>query len=378
MVAIVAGHITKFGKRKENLLQLVAEATIPIITKFADEIDFVVVSNTYSGEFNSMSGLNNLIATYLGMDYVPSIRVDNTSGSGGSAILVGKSLIDSGIARRVLVIGAEKMSEKSTKQVTSIIASLLPKEERNAGLTLPSLAGLLAKEYMRKYSAPRESFALVAVKNHHNAMLNPYAHIQKEVTVEEVLKAPIIAEPLTLYEFSPISDGACSILLTSNEESFSFTERPVFIKGIGTASDSSSISSREDIISLRSVREAGAIALKNAKVEKVNFAELHDMATVLEIVEAEELGLLKKGEGWKAYFEGVTGINGEMPINTSGGLNSKGHPIGASGVAQAYEAFLQLRNEAGNRQVKDARVGLSLSMAGFGNSATVIVYGVEP
>lgn len=349
---------------------------LPLIRK--NEIDFVVVSNSYSGEFNSLSGINNLITTYLSIDRVPSIRVDNTSGSGGSAILVAKSLLDSKIAKTVLVLGVEKMSEKNTKQVTSVIASLLPSEEKIAGLTLPSLAGLMTKEYMRRYNASREAFALVAVKNHYNGSLNPYAHIQKVVSLDEVLNSPIIADPLTLYEFTPISDGASAIVMVSDEDAYSFTNKPVFIKGIGASSDTSYLSERENILSINAVKIAGLTARKMAKVNQVDFAELHDMATVLEIVEAEELGLLKKGEGWKAYYDNYTAINGEIPINTSGGLNSKGHPIGASGVAQAVEAFLQIRNEAGSRQVKNARVGLSLSMAGFGNSATVVVYGDEP
>ncbi|ACP36715.1 thiolase family protein [Saccharolobus islandicus] len=376
MVAIIDANLTRFGKRKESLLELAGEVVLPLIRK--NEIDFVVVSNSYSGEFNSLSGINNLITTYLSIDRVPSIRVDNTSGSGGSAILVAKSLLDSKIAKTVLVLGVEKMSEKNTKQVTSVIASLLPSEEKIAGLTLPSLAGLMTKEYMRRYNASREAFALVAVKNHYNGSLNPYAHIQKVVSLDEVLNSPIIADPLTLYEFTPISDGASAIVMVSDEDAYSFTNKPVFIKGIGASSDTSYLSERENILSINAVKIAGLTARKMAKVDQVDFAELHDMATVLEIVEAEELGLLKKGEGWKAYYDNYTAINGEIPINTSGGLNSKGHPIGASGVAQAVEAFLQIRNEAGSRQVKNARVGLSLSMAGFGNSATVVVYGDEP
>ncbi|ADX83898.1 thiolase family protein [Sulfolobus islandicus] len=376
MVAIIDANLTRFGKRKESLLELAGEVVLPLIRK--NEIDFVVVSNSYSGEFNSLSGINNLITTYLSIDRVPSIRVDNTSGSGGSAILVAKSLLDSKIAKTVLVLGVEKMSEKNTKQVTSVIASLLPSEEKIVGLTLPSLAGLMTKEYMRRYNASREAFALVAVKNHYNGSLNPYAHIQKVVSLDEVLNSPIIADPLTLYEFTPISDGASAIVMVSDEDAYSFTNKPVFIKGIGASSDTSYLSERENILSINAVKIAGLTARKMAKVNQVDFAELHDMATVLEIVEAEELGLLKKGEGWKAYYDNYTAINGEIPINTSGGLNSKGHPIGASGVAQAVEAFLQIRNEAGSRQVKNARVGLSLSMAGFGNSATVVVYGDEP
>lgn len=376
MVAIIDANLTRFGKRKESLLELAGEVVLPLIRK--NEIDFVVVSNSYSGEFNSLSGINNLITTYLSIDRVPSIRVDNTSGSGGSAILVAKSLLDSKIAKTVLVLGVEKMSEKNTKQVTSVIASLLPSEEKIAGLTLPSLAGLMTKEYMRRYNASREAFAFVAVKNHYNGSLNPYAHIQKVVSLDEVLNSPIIADPLTLYEFTPISDGASAIVMVSDEDAYSFTNKPVFIKGIGASSDTSYLSERENILSINAVKIAGLTARKMAKVDQVDFAELHDMATILEIVEAEELGLLKKGEGWKAYYDNYTAINGEIPINTSGGLNSKGHPIGASGVAQAVEAFLQIRNEAGSRQVKNARVGLSLSMAGFGNSATVVVYGDEP
>ncbi|PVU77567.1 acetyl-CoA acetyltransferase [Sulfolobus islandicus] len=376
MVAIIDANLTRFGKRKESLLELAGEVVLPLIRK--NEIDFVVVSNSYSGEFNSLSGINNLITTYLSIDRVPSIRVDNTSGSGGSAILVAKSLLDSKIAKTVLVLGVEKMSEKNTKQVTSVIASLLPSEEKIAGLTLPSLAGLMTKEYMRRYNASREAFALVAVKNHYNGSLNPYAHIQKVVSLDEVLNSPIIADPLTLYEFTPISDGASAIVMVSDEDAYSFTNKPVFIKGIGASSDTSYLSERENILSINAVKIAGLTARKMAKVDQVDFAELHDMATILEIVEAEELGLLKKGEGWKAYYDNYTAINGDIPINTSGGLNSKGHPIGASGVAQAVEAFLQIRNEAGSRQVKNARVGLSLSMAGFGNSATVVVYGDEP
>ncbi|EZQ10582.1 acetyl-CoA acetyltransferase [Candidatus Acidianus copahuensis] len=373
MVAIIEVGLTKFGKRKESVLDLAAEASVDIIRKHYDEIDFVVVSNSYSGEFNSISGINNLLTTYLSIDSVPSVRVDNTSGSGGTALLIAKTIIDSGLAKRVLVVGVEKMSEKNTKHVTSIIASLLPREERDVGLTLPSLAGLMAKEYVSRYNAKREGIAMVAVKNHRNGSMNPYAHIQKEVSLDEVLRSPMIAEPLTLYEFTPISDGAAAILLTKDEEAESFTKKPVYIKGTKISSDTSNISSREDILSLRAVRNSGKIIK-----EKVDFAELHDMATILEIVEAEELGLLKKGEGWKAYIEGDTDIDGEIPINTSGGLNSKGHPIGASGIAQAVECFLQIRGDAGQRQVKEHRLGLSLSMAGFGNSVSVIIYGDEP
>ncbi|MEM3271119.1 MAG: thiolase family protein, partial [Metallosphaera sp.] len=324
-----------------------------------------------------VSGINNLISSYLSLDEIPSIRIDNTSGSGGSAILVAKSLIDSGQARAILVIGVEKMSTMKTREVTSVISSLLPPRERSIGISLPSLASIMTKIYMRRYGASREAIAEVSVKNHWNGARNPFAHIRKEITLEEVLSSPVVADPLRQYEFCPISDGAASVLITSDEEALSYTSKPVFIKGVAMGSDSSHITDREDILEMKAVKIAGELAMKRAKVERVDFAELHDMATILEIVEGEALGLLEKGKGWTYYLNGMTGVDGEIPINTSGGLNSKGHPIGASGIGQVIEGFLQIRGEAGERQVKEARVGLTVSMAGFGNSATAIVLGDE-
>lgn len=319
-----------------------------------------------------------MVTTYLGLDKIPSIRVDNTSGSGGSALLVAKSLLEAREANSVLVIGVEKMSDKKTREVTRIISSLLPENERLA--SLPSLASLATISYMKKFNATRESIAEVAVKNHYNGSLNPYAHIQKPVTLEEVLSSPVISEPLRLYEYTPISDGAAAVLMVRNEDALSYTNKPVYLKGVGFANNTSYIGDRDDFVTLNAVKLAAEIAFRKAKIKRndVNFAELHDMATILEIIQSEDVRLFPKGSGWKAVIEGVTRLDGEVPINPSGGLNSKGHPIGASGVAQAIEAFWQIRGEAGNRQVRDARIGLSLSMAGFGNSATVIIYGDEP
>ncbi|WP_188681208.1 thiolase family protein [Thermogymnomonas acidicola] len=378
MSAIVASGMTRFGKRKEDLLSLGGESALPILRKYRSDIDFLLVSNSYSGEFNSISGINTLLATYLSLDGVPSLRVDNTSGSGGTAIFLADMLIKSGQARAVLVTGLEKMSTMDTRHVTSVIASLLPEEERRQGPSLPSLAALLAQLYMRRYGASRESLAQVSVKNHRNGAANPYAHIQKEVTLEEVMQSPVVAEPLRQYEFSPISDGAASVLVVGDGDAESFTDRPVYIKAVSLASDSASVTARGDLMGLEAVRRAGRNAMRLSGISKPDFAELHDMATVLELVQMESLGLCEPGEAWKMVLEGETEVGGSMPVNTSGGLNSKGHPIGASGVAQVVEAFSQIRKECGGRQVKDARTGLCLSMSGFGNSAAVTVLGDEP
>lgn len=378
MVSIAAANFARFGKREEDIFSIASESALPLLDKFRDSIDFVVVSNSYSGEFNDISGLNNLLTTHLGMDSVPSLRVDNTSGSGGSAVLVAKSLVASGEAQNVLVIGAEKMTGYPTKRSTRIIASLLPPEERRGGPSLPSLAAFMTRSYIREFSPTRESIARVAVKNHHNGSLNPYAHFQAEVTLEKVMTSKVIADPLRIFEYCPVSDGAVSLLVTSDDNAASFGSKAVRITGTGASSGVSSITSRESLVSIDSVKESAVKAFRSAGKTPgdMDIAELHDMASILEIVESEDVGFFRKGEGWKALESGETTIEGRLPINTSGGLNSKGHPIGASGVAQSAEIFLQLTGQAGKRQVKNASTGFSVSMAGFGNNATSFVYEV--
>lgn len=378
MTSIVAANFAKFGKREEDIFTISREAALPIVEKFSDEIDFVVVSNSYSGEFNEISGLNNLMTTHLSLDSVPSVRVDNTSGSGGSAVLIAKALIESREADNVLVLGAEKMTGFPTKNSTRIIASLLPPQEKAAGVSLPSLAAFMTKSYIRSFSANRESIAKVAVKNHHNGSLNPSAHFQSDVSLEKVMNSKIIADPLRIFEFCPVSDGAVSLLMTSDDRGRSFTDNPVRILSTGTGSGTASITFRESLVKIDAVRDSSSRAFVKAGLtpKDVDVAELHDMASILEVVESEDVGFFNKGEGWMALDAGETEIGGEIPINTSGGLNSKGHPIGASGVAQTGEIFLQLTAQAGMRQVKDPEIGFSLSMAGFGNNATSILYGV--
>lgn len=379
MVSIVAANFAKFGKRDEDIFAISSESALPIVKKFHDDIDFVVVSNSYSGEFSGISGLNNLLTTHLGLNNIPSVRVDNTSGSGGSALLVANSLVASGEARNVMVIGTEKMTGYPSKKSTSIIASLLPPEERAGGPSLPSLAAFMARSYIKEFSPSRESIASVAVKNHHNGALNPYAHFQAEVTLDKVMNSKIIADPLRIFEYCPVSDGAVSLMLTSDEHSESFSSKCVKVTGSGSSSGVSSITSRDSFTTIDSVRESAKNAFRKAgkKPGDIDIAELHDMASILEIVESEDVGFFKKGEGWKALETGETRIGGKLPINTSGGLNSKGHPIGASGVAQTAEIYLQLTGQAGKRQVNNAHTGFSVSMAGFGNNSTSFVYEVS-
>ncbi len=374
MAAIVSAEMSRFGRIDQNILDIAAESSLPIVRKYRDSIDFMVVANCFSGELAGVSGINDLLRSYLSLDTMPSIRVDNTSASGGAAVIAASSMLDSGRAGCILLCGVEKMTGKPTREITSTITSLLSQRERESGPSLPSLAGLLTDLYLKKYGdATRESIAMVSVKNHHNGAMNPLAHIRKEVSLQEVLESRIIADPLRLYEFCPISDGSSSLLLVPDEIAESYTQRPVYIKGTGFASSTSNLTDRKDLLDLEAVGSAGRQALKEAGIVKPDFAELHDMSSILEVVESEALGFFQRGKGWQALESGSTTIKGELPINASGGLISRGHPIGASGVAQLFEAWQQLTRRAGSRQVQGAATGLTLGMAGFGNSAVSLV-----
>lgn len=376
MSQIVDAQFTRFGKRPEDIVELAAEPCERIVSEYGDAIDFIVVSNAYSGEYADVSGLNNLLSTRLSLDSIPSIRIDNTSGSGGSAMIMADSLIKSGYAQNVLVVGAEKMTGGKTPRSSRIIASLLNDQERRAGISLPSLGGFMTRAYMKEFNAKREAIARVSVKNHYNGSMNPYAHFQKPVTLEDVMNSKIIADPLRIFDYCPVSDGAVSVLMSSDSTGPSLSEKRVSLKSSGFASSSSSLSSRKSLTSIDCVRESSQMAFHNASLgpADINVAEFHDMSTILEIVETEDAGFFKKGEGWNAVLEGLTDLNGEMPVNTSGGLIAKGHPIGATGIAQAGELFMQLTDSAGSRQVKGAEKGFALNMSGFGNSATAIIY----
>ena len=376
MTSIVGFGMTRFGKRDEDLISLAVESSQVISAKYSDSIDLVLVSNSYCGEYTGLSGLSDHVCSSLSIDGTPSMRVDNTSGSGGSAIYIANSMIKSGYVNTVLIIGAEKMTSVPSRRSTSIIASLLSERERKSGLTLPSLAAFMAKAYMREYGVGMEMISSVAVKNHRNGALNQYAHFQKPVDLSDIMKSKIIADPLRLYDFCPVSDGAASLILTRDDMAQSFTGKAVKIRGISSYSSNPVISERKSLLEIDCVKEASDKVFKETGLTRkdVDFAEVHDMSTILEIVESENIGFFEKGSGYMALRDGITEISGELPINPSGGLNSKGHPIGATGVAQACEVYQQINGLAGPRQVKRHEVGFTLNMAGFGNNAVAGIY----
>lgn len=376
-VAVVASGLTRFGRHDVSVVDLLAEAgqaALEAAGADPEAVDALLVANMASGEFEGRSGIANALVSELALEPAFASKVENTSGSGGAAFLWGWTSVAAGLYDLVLVAGGERMTSVSTPEATEVIASLVHPVERAQGISLPGYAGLMARAYMDRYGMPREALAHVAVKNHANGAKNPNAQFRKEITVEEALASPLIADPLRLYDYCPITDGAAAVLLCPAEAAHPFTDRPVLVRGVAGATDTHVVHEREDLTAMAAVRRAAerAYALAGLGPGDVDVAEVHDMATILEVVQTEELGFFPRGQGWKAAVDGVTARDGALPVNTSGGLKAKGHPLGATGVAQVAEIAAQLRGRAGPRQV-DASVGLACNVAGFGNNAIVTV-----
>ncbi|WP_049899934.1 thiolase family protein [Halococcus agarilyticus] len=370
-VAIVGASMTQFGGRDAWVRELLAEAGAACLDDAGvapENVDHLYASNMASGEFEGMTGVPNALAHDL--DCLPAYtqRVDQTSSSGGAGMYAAWQSIASGASEMTLLVGGEKMTHRSTSEATDVIASLTHPVEYKHGVTLPSFAGLTARRYLDRYDAPRESLGKVAVKNHRNGVDNPHAQFQKEVDLETVLESPIVADPLRLYDFCPITDGSAALLFCPESVAREYTDEYVVIAGVGGATDTHVVHERSDPTTMGGVVESGRQAYERSgyNPDDIDVAELHDMFTILEFLQMEGLGFAEPGEAWRAIEAGRTERDGDLPINTSGGLKSKGHPLGASGVAQGYEIYKQLLGEAGPRQV-DADVGLACNVGGFGN-----------
>jgi acetyl-CoA C-acetyltransferase len=369
--------MTKFGQRDAWVDELLAEAGVACLDDAdvaGEDIDHCYVSNMASGEFEGQTGVMNRLAHDLGLLPAYTQRVDQTSASGGGGIYAAWQSIASGASEMTLLVGGEKMTHKTTAESTDIIASITHPDEYKHGVTLPSFAGLTARVYLDRYDAPRESLADVAVKNHANGVDNPKAQFQKAVSRETVLESPIVADPLRLYDFCPVTDGSAALLFCPADVADEYAEDYVVVRGIDGATDTHVVHERDDPTVMNGVVESGRGAFDMADREPadVDVAELHDMFTILEFLQMEGLGFAEHGRAWESVQAGRTRRDGDLPINTSGGLKSKGHPLGASGVAQAVEIYEQLLGEAGPRQV-EADTGLTCNVGGFGNCVVTAI-----
>lgn len=386
-VVISGVGMIPFERRDEDsLVDMLAEAGLRAMDDAGlngRPVDSVYVGNMASGLFNHQVSVASALVDRLSLFPATAERIENGPASGGSAIKNGFLAVASGFADVVLVVGGEKMREVIGPRSTDIVASMThPEAEYIYGVTLPAMAGMFAQLYMEKYGITREHLALVSIKNQENGLLNPYAHILMKITMEGILthpqahiNNPVVADPLHLYDCCPVSDGAAAVLLTSSEVAEELGKPIVEIAGVGQATDTHTLQERADPTDLKAVTIASEKAFSMAGLEPkdIDVAELHDAFTILEIAESEHAGFFAKGEGAKAVANGDTRIGGKLPINPSGGLKARGHPVGATGVAQVVELAWQLRGEAGERQVEGAKNGFSLNFGGFGNNVLAFV-----
>ncbi|MEF8775108.1 MAG: thiolase family protein [Haloarculaceae archaeon] len=376
-VAIIGASMTRFGQRDAWICDLLAEAGEACLAATGVDrgaVEHCYVSNMASGEFEGQTGVMNALAQDLDLLPAYTQRVDQTSASGGAGIYAAWQSVASGASEMTLLVGGEKMTHRSTAESTDVIASLTHPVEYRHGVTLPSFAGLTARNYLERFDAPRESLAEVAVKNHANGARNPKAQFQTEVDRETVLESPIVADPLRLYDFCPVTDGSAALLFCPAEVADEHATEYVTVEGIAGATDTHVVHERADPTVMNAVVESGEAAFETADRDPadVDVAELHDMFTILECLQMEGLGFADQGRAWEQVLDGRTARDGNLPINTSGGLKSKGHPLGATGVAQVVELVEQLTGTAGDRQV-EAGTGLACNVGGFGNCVTTTI-----
>lgn len=381
-VAVIGTGKTPFGAFPDrDLRSLAVEAGTKCLKDgniAPSQVEALYLGNFAGPSFTGQSHLAPYVAAALGMEGIPATRFENACASSGSAFFHARAAVASGIYDLVLVLGVEKMTSQPTPRVSEILGSAGDcGGEIRAGNTFASLFAMIARRHMHQFGTTREHLAAVAVKNHANGALNPYAHMRKVITMEQALAGKPVAEPLHLYDCSLVSDGAAAVLLAPAERASEFTAKPVRVLGIAQASDHLALEEKPDITTFPAVRRAAQKAYQMAGLgpRDIRFGELHDCFTIAEIVALEDLGFVGRGEGGPYTAEGRTALRGELPINPSGGLKSKGHPVGATGAAQICDVAEQIRGEAGDRQVANATVGLAQNLGGSGATCVVTILG---
>lgn len=380
-VVVIGAGMTKFGELwNKSIRDIFVEAALKAIEDAGvDYIDSMYIGSMSPGLFTEQEHIGALMADYLGITPVPATRVESACASGGAAFRQAFLEVASGASNIVLAGGVEKMTD--AEDVTAALATAADQEyEVYQGITFPGLYALIARAHMHQYGTTRKQLAEVAVKNHRNGAKNPNAQFGFEVTLENVVNSTMVADPLRLLDCSPVTDGAAAVIVASAEVAKNIKKDFVRVIASAQASDTIALHSRESFTTLGSVVKAAEKAYRMAgiKPKDVNLVEVHDCFTIAEIVVSEDLGFFEKGKGGEAVEQGLTSIEGgKIPINTSGGLKSKGHPVGATGIAQIIEVYEQLLGKSGARQVKNARIGMTQNMGGSGASCVIHILEVK-
>lgn len=367
-VWVVGAGMSRIGRRSEPLPDLMAEAAHTALAMAGFETpDAMVVAAMNPEEFLGDGNFASRVATHMGFADVPALRIETATSSGAAALYAGFAQVAADLRRTVLVVGGEKMTHLATPRVSELIGRSIDLYERSYGATMPALAGLITRALMTRHGVTLREISWVSVKNHANAVLNPYAHFPQAVTLEEVQASRMVADPLRLLHCCPISDGAAAVVLSAERGR-------VRIAGIGHGTDTLAVRHRENLTSFKATREAGraAFAMAGLGPERVDFAEVHDAFTPFELITLEDLGLVEPGKAGRATLDGETALDGRLPINPSGGLKARGHPLAATGLAQVVECVWQLLGLAEGRQVP-GRVALAHSIGGLATNNWVTI-----
>lgn len=355
--------MTRIGRRAEELPDLMAEAAhAALLMAEVEEPDAIVVAAMNPEEFVGQGNFASQVADRMGFARVPAVRIETATSSGAAAVYAGFLQVAAGQARRVLVVGGEKMTHLPTPRVSELIGRSIDPHERSYGATMPALAALVTRALMARTGVTEREIGQVSVKNHAHGARNPLAHFQAPVTLEMVMQSRPVAEPLRLLHCCPISDGAAAVVLSGERAA-------VRLAGIGQGTDTLALRHRQELTSFRATQVAAraAYAMAGFGPARVDFAELHDAFAPFELIALEDTGLVPPGKAGRATLDGETALDGRLPINPSGGLKARGHPLAATGIAQLVECTWQLSGRAQGRQL-EARVALAHSIGGLATS----------
>ena len=378
-VCVLGAGSTKYGNLDDSLSDITIQASAQAIESagiLPKEIKAGYISNVF-GVADKQVHLGPVVMSNLGIPERPSLTIESACGSGSVSFREAFANVAAGFYDAVLVTGVEKVTHTGTEWTTTYFSYCSDFfYEGGSGASFPGLFASMARAYLSEFKATEEDFAAVAVKNHDNGLLNPKAHLRRKITIDDVMNSPVVASPLKLYDCCPFSDGASSVILCNEKFAKEHNKDYIQVIGSGRGGSSAALQGREHLTTIPSTKIAAEAAYKMAGIrpKDVDFAEVHDCFTVAEIIDSEDLGFFEEGQGVQGVRDGQTKRDGEIPINPSGGLKSKGHPIGATGVGQVVEVFEQLTGKADERTVKDAKIGLTHNFGATGASCAVHIF----
>lgn len=378
-VCVLGAGSTRYGKLTESIIEIGLDAAKDAIDSagiIPKDIQAGYISNVF-GVSDKQVHMAPVIMSNLGIPSVPGLTIESACGSGSVMFREAYANIAAGFYDCILGLGVEKITQTGTTESTTLFSYCSDYfYEGGNGASFPGLFASIARDYMVRYKANEEDLAHVAVKNHENGLLNPKAHVRKRITVDDVLKSPVVASPLKLYDCCPFSDGASAVILCTEEFAKKSGRPYIEIIGSGRGASPAAVQARENISTIPSTVAASAQAYKMAGItpKDIDFAEVHDCFTIAEIIDVEDLGFFEKGAAAHAVRAGRTRLRGDIPINPSGGLKSKGHPIGATGIGQVVEVFEQFTGKAGKRTVNNAEIALTHNFGATGASAAVHIF----